>query len=193
MQTININRKTSETDIKLTIDFDASYSAKLDTELGFLNHMLNTFAKYCDIDIQLIATGDLHVDPHHLVEDIAIVLGKAIRKRIEQNTKIKRFGYTILPMDDSLILLSLDLSGRSYLNYDVSINKPLIGGIEEEIYKEFFMKLTNNTMMNLHIQQLAGENGHHIIENIFKALGLCLKDALQTTEDVLSTKGTIGG
>jgi imidazoleglycerol-phosphate dehydratase len=193
MEPIKINRKTSETDIKLTIDFDASYSASLDTELGFLNHMLNTFAKYCDIDIQLIATGDLHVDPHHLVEDIAIVLGKAIRKRIDENTKIKRFGYTILPMDDSLILLSLDLSGRSYLNYDVSINKPFIGGIEEELYKEFFMKLTNNTMMNLHIQQLAGENGHHIIENIFKALGLCLRDALQTTEDVLSTKGTIGG
>jgi len=193
MQIIKINRKTSETDIKLTIDFDASYSAKLDTEIGFLNHMLNTFAKYSDIDIKLNATGDLHVDPHHLVEDIAIVLGKAIRERINQNTKIKRFGYTILPMDDSLILLSLDLSGRSYLNYDVSINKPFIGGIEEEIYKEFFMKLTNNTMMNLHIQQLAGENGHHIIENIFKALGLCLKDALQITEDVLSTKGTIGG
>jgi len=193
MQIIKINRKTSETDIKLTIDFDASYSAKLDTEIGFLNHMLNTFAKYCDIDIQLIATGDLHVDPHHLVEDIAIVLGKAIRERIDQNTKIKRFGYTILPMDDSLILLSLDLSGRSYLNYDVLIDKPFIGGIEEEIYKEFFMKLTNNAMMNLHIQQLAGENGHHIIENIFKALGLCLKDALQISEDVLSTKGTIGG
>lgn len=193
MQTVKINRKTSETDIELTIDFDASYSAKLETELGFLNHMLNTFAKYCDIDIQMKATGDLHVDPHHLVEDIAIVLGKAIRERIDQNTKIKRFGYTILPMDDSLILLSLDLSGRSYLNYDVSINKPFVGGIEEEIYKEFFMKLTNNTMMNLHIQQLAGENGHHIIENIFKALGLCLKDALQITEDVLSTKGTIGG
>lgn len=193
MQTVKINRKTSETDIELAIDFDASYSAKLETELGFLNHMLNTFAKYCDIDIQLKATGDLHVDPHHLVEDIAIVLGKAIRERIDQNTKIKRFGYTILPMDDSLILLSLDLSGRSYLNYDVSINKPSVGGIEEEIYKEFFLKLTNNTMMNLHIQQLAGENGHHIIENIFKALGLCLKDALQITEDVLSTKGTIGG
>src|SRR6056297_2577603 len=193
MQIIKINRKTSETDIELIIDFDASYNAKIDTELGFLNHMLNTFAKYSDIDIKLNATGDLHVDPHHLVEDIAIVLGKAIRERIDQNTKIKRFGYTILPMDDSLILLSLDLSGRSYLNYEVSINKPFVGGIEEEIYKEFFMKLTNNTMMNLHIQQLAGENGHHIIENIFKALGLCLKDALQITEDVLSTKGTIGG
>jgi imidazoleglycerol-phosphate dehydratase len=193
MQTVNINRKTSETDIELTIDFNASYSAKLETELGFLNHMLNTFAKYCDIDIKLKARGDLHVDPHHLVEDIAIVLGKAIRERINQNTKIKRFGYTILPMDDSLVLLSLDLSGRSFLNYDVSIKKPFIGGIEEEIYKEFFMKLTNHTMMNLHIQQLAGENGHHIIENIFKALGLCLKDALQITEDVLSTKGTIGG
>ena len=193
MQTIKINRKTSETDIKLIIDFDAAYSAKLETELGFLNHMLNTFAKYCDIDVKLKATGDLDVDPHHLVEDIAIVLGKAIRERIDQNTNIKRFGYTILPMDDSLILMSLDLSGRSYLNYDVSIKKPFIGGIEEEIYKEFFLKLTNNTMMNLHIQQLAGENGHHIIENMFKALGLCLKDALKITEDVLSTKGTIGG
>lgn len=193
MQVIEINRQTSETDIKLTIDFDASYNGNFNTELGFLNHMLNTFAKYCDIDMNLTATGDLHVDPHHLVEDIAIVIGKAIRERINQNTKIKRFGYTILPMDDSLILLSLDLSGRSYLNYDVSINKPFIGGIEEEIYKEFFMKLTNNTMMNLHIQQLAGENAHHVIENIFKALGLCLKDALKTTNEILSTKGTIGG
>lgn len=193
MATVKTNRKTNETDIELVIDFDAPYNAKIETELGFLNHMLNTFAKYCDIDFKLKATGDLHVDPHHLVEDIAIVLGKVIRKRINENTKIKRFGYTILPMDDSLILLSLDLSGRSFLNYNVSINKPFIGGIEEETYKEFFMKLTNNTMMNLHIKQLAGENGHHIIENIFKALGLCLKDALELTEDVLSTKGTIGG
>ena len=123
MKKIEIHRKTSETDIKLIIDFDAPYAGEFDTELGFLNHMLNTFAKYCNIDVKLIATGDIHVDNHHLVEDIAIVLGKAIRERINQNSKIKRFGYTILPMDDSLILLSLDLSGRSYLNYDVSINK----------------------------------------------------------------------
>jgi len=193
MQAIEIKRKTSETDIKLTIDFDASYNGCFDTELGFFNHMLNTFAKYCDIAIDLTAIGDLHIDPHHLVEDIAIVLGKAIRERINQNTRIKRFGYTILPMDDSLILLSLDLSGRSYLNYNVTINKPTIGGLEEELYKEFFLKLTNNAMINLHIQKLAGENGHHIIENIFKALGLCLKNALTNTEEVLSTKGTIGG
>jgi len=193
MKTIEINRKTSETDIKLTLDFDAPYAGSFDTELGFLNHMLNTFAKYCNINMKLVASGDLYVDTHHLIEDIAIVLGKAIRERIDQNSKIKRFGYTILPMDDSLILLSLDLSGRSFLNYDVSIDSSSIGDIPTENYKEFFMKLTNNAMMNLHIQKLAGENSHHIIENIFKALGLCLKDALEENEAILSTKGTIGG
>lgn len=193
MSRISISRETNETNIELSIDFDKSYACEIDCPLGFLNHMLNTFAKYLDISFNLKASGDLYVDSHHLIEDIGIVLGQVLNKRIADNKKIKRFAHTILPMDDSLILMSLDLSGRSYLNYDVSFKTDYISDIPTENFKEFFLKFTNQSMINLHIQKLAGENSHHIIENIFKALGLCLKDALKPEKTLLSTKGTLGG
>lgn len=193
MSKISISRQTNETNIELSIDFDKSYSCEIDCPLGFLNHMLNTFAKYLDIHFSLKASGDLYVDSHHLIEDIGIVLGQVLNKHMTDNKKIKRFAHTILPMDDSLILMSLDLSGRSYLNYDVSFKTDYISDIPTENFKEFFLKFTNQSMINLHIQKLAGENSHHIIENIFKALGLCLKDALKSEKTLLSTKGTLGG
>ncbi len=193
MGEVIINRKTNETDIQLTIDYDKSYNASIDTGLGFLDHMLNTFARYADIDFTIKAKGDLYVDSHHLIEDIGIVLGKSIRQRIDENTKIERFASNIIPMDDSLILLAVDLSGRSYFSYDVDIENNYVGNIEVENFKEFFMKMTYNAMINLHIKKLSGENAHHIIENIFKSLGLALKIALNVNDELLSTKGTIGG
>lgn len=192
MSKIEIKRQTFETDIHLVIDFDKKYNTELISEVGFLNHMLNTFAKYLDVDLYLKATGDLHVDSHHLIEDIGIVLGQAINQRMNQNKNIKRFGNTIMPMDDSLILLALDLSGRSFLNYDVELKTNTVGNIEVEMFKEFFLKFTNNARMNLHIKMLAGENGHHIIENIYKALGHCLNQALKENDSLLSTKGSLG-
>lgn len=190
---IKVIRKTNETDITLIIDFEKDYEAKIISDLGFFNHMINTLAKYLDVKLYLKAEGDLYVDSHHLIEDIGIVFGKAIRKKIDLDNKIKRFSNNIIPMDDSLILLALDLSGRSFLNYDVNINSEFIGSIETINFKEFFMKLTNNAMINLHIKMLDGENPHHIIENIFKVLGICLKEALEKNNSILSTKGSIGG
>lgn len=190
---LKIIRKTNETDITLIIDFEKSYEAEILTDLGFFNHMINTLAKYLDVKLYLNAKGDLYVDSHHLIEDIGIVFGQLIRKKIDLDNKIKRFSSNTIPMDDSLILLALDLSGRSFLNYDININIEYIGNIETVNFKEFFMKLTNNAMINLHIKKFYGENPHHIIENIFKVFGICLKEALYKNDSILSTKGSIGG
>ncbi|MEA1975027.1 MAG: imidazoleglycerol-phosphate dehydratase HisB [Bacillota bacterium] len=192
MNRFEIKRKTLETDIHIVIDFDKKYEATIITEIGFINHMLNTFAKYLDVSFYIKATGDLNIDNHHLIEDIAIVLGQIINKKINEDKNIKRFGNTIMPMDDSLILVALDLSGRSFLNYDVNIVSNTVGNIETEMFKEMFLKFTNNAKMNLHIKMLNGENGHHIIENIFKALAVSLKQAFIKNDSILSTKGSLG-
>lgn len=192
MRTVNINRETFETQIDLALNISNAYSAELNTPLGFLNHMLNTLFRYWDVEVTLNAQGDLEVDTHHTMEDIGIVLGKAIRELISQNKNIKRFADRTLVMEDALTLISIDLSGRSYLNYEVAIEREMIGNIPVEEFREFFRAFVANGGFNIQIINMRGMNAHHIFESIFKTLGLCLKEAFELNEGkVLSTKGSL--
>ena len=190
----NIKRKSKETDIKLEFLVDGKGTAKIDTGIGFFDHMLNTFARHGFFDLQVECKGDLYVDCHHTIEDVGIVLGNAIKEAIGDKAGIKRFGYFILPMDESLILCSLDLSGRAYLCFDAEFSVDRVGYFDTEMVKEFFHGVAYGAGMNLHIKQLAGSNNHHIIEGIFKAFAKALDEATSMDgriSGVLSTKGML--
>ncbi len=193
-RTSKITRKTNETDISLEIAVDGAGNAQIDTGIGFFDHMLNSFARHGLFDLDLIAKGDLFVDSHHTVEDVGIVLGQAIKEALGDKKGIKRYGYFILPMDEALVLCSLDLSGRPYLVYDVNLSSEKVGYMDTELVKEFFYAVSYAAGMNLHIKMLAGSNNHHIIEAVFKAFAKALDEATQLDErikGVLSTKGAL--
>lgn len=189
-----ISRKTNETDIVLEFQVDGCGKARIDTGIGFFDHMLNSFVKHGFFDMTITAKGDLHVDCHHTIEDVGIVLGQAIKEAIGEKEGMKRYGYFILPMDEALILCSLDLSGRAYFAYDVDLTVEKIGYMDTEMVKEFFYAVAYHAGMNLHIKMLDGSNNHHIVEGIFKAFSKALDQATQLDErviGVLSTKGTL--
>jgi len=189
-----IKRETLETKIALTIDLDGRGTSNIQTGIGFFDHLLKSFAKHSFIDLTLNCEGDLEVDTHHTIEDVGITLGTAIKEALGDKKSIKRYGYFILPMDEALLLCSLDLSGRPYFNYDVELPAERVGSFECEMVKEFFYAISYSTGMNLHIKMLAGENTHHIIEGIFKAFGKALDEAIRydsRIENVLSTKGSL--
>ncbi len=190
----NLHRKTKETDISLTIDLDGSGTASISTGIGFFDHMLESFARHGLIDLDIKVKGDLHIDTHHTIEDVGIVLGKAIKDAIGDKVGIVRYGTTILPMDEALILCSLDLSGRPYFVYDLTLDKERVGNLETEMIKEFFYAISYGAEMNLHLKQLSGSNNHHIIEGAFKAFAKSLDAATCydiRIKDVLSTKGSL--
>lgn len=189
-----INRKTQETDINLELELDGTGASTVDTGIGFFDHMLNNFAKHGFFNLTLSTKGDLYVDGHHTVEDTGIVLGQAIKNALGDKQGIKRYGNFILPMDDALILCALDLSGRPYLVYDVTLTGDKVGYLDTELVKEFFYAVSYSAGMNLHIKMLHGSNNHHIIEAIFKAFAKALDQAVSIDEridGVLSTKGTV--
>ena len=189
-----IHRVTKETDISLTLNLDGSGKASIETGIGFFDHMLGSFARHGFFDLDLKVQGDLQVDTHHTVEDVGIVLGQAILQAAGDKAGICRFGSQILPMDESLILCSLDLCGRPYLGYDLKLDRERVGDFETEMAREFFYAVSYGAMMNLHLRQLAGENGHHILEAAFKAFGRALDAACgfdSRIHGVLSTKGTL--
>ncbi len=189
-----INRSTKETKISMILDVDGSGIADIDTGIGFLDHMLNSFARHGFFDLNVSVDGDTYVDSHHTIEDTGIVLGKAIAEALGEKLSIKRYGSVILPMDDALVLVSIDLSGRPYLAFDASFSADAIGDFDLEMVKEFFYAISYSAGMNLHIKQLAGENNHHICECIFKAFAKALDEATKLDgriSDVLSTKGTL--
>lgn len=193
-QTANVKRKTKETDIALSITIDGKGKSKVETEIGFFNHMLEGFAKHGFFDLTVSVNGDLEVDAHHTVEDTGIVLGKAIKDAIGNKAGIKRFGSFILPMDDALCLCALDLCGRPYLNFDCEFKTERVGEMDTELVKEFFHAVAYSAGMNIHIKMLDGENTHHMIEAMFKAFGKALDEATSKDEritDVLSTKGSL--
>lgn len=175
---VTINRKTKETQINLIINLDGKGIFQGESQIGFLNHMLELFAKHSSIDLSINASGDLQVDQHHLVEDIGIVLGQAILKALGDKKGIARYGFFILPMDESLVLCSLDLGGRAFLNYEINLKKKNLGNMDSELFLEFWTALTNNAKMNLHLIQLKGKNSHHIIEAVFKSFAKALKQAV---------------
>ena len=187
-------RKTKETDISCTIDLDGSGEAKIDTGIGFLDHMLESFARHGFFDLSLTCEGDLLVDGHHSVEDCGIVLGEAIKEAIGGKEGIKRYGHMILPMDDALVLCAIDLCQRPYFEYDADFKTERIGYLDTELIREFFYAISYSAGMNLHIKVLSGNNSHHICEAMFKSFAKAL-DMATTTDprisDVLSTKGTL--
>lgn len=189
-----VERKTKETDIALTLKLDGNGTSDIDTGIGFLNHMLEGFAKHGFFDLTCKVTGDLQVDGHHTVEDTGIVLGQAISQAVGDKKGIKRYGYFILPMDDALALCAVDLCGRPYLNFECEFTTPRVGYLDTELIKEFFYAVSYSAGMNLHIKMLSGSNNHHMIEAMFKAFAKALDMATGTDPritDVLSTKGSL--
>ncbi len=190
-----VNRKTGETDISVTLNLDGTGKTRLDTGIGFFDHMLDEFARHGLFDLTLTCKGDLEVDGHHSVEDCGIALGTAIAQALGAKKAISRFGSAILPMDDALVLCAIDLSGRPYLSFDETYTTPKIGAMETEMIHDFFYAISYSAGMNLHIKQLDGFNNHHIAEITFKAFGKALDRATLIEErledSVWSTKGVL--
>lgn len=189
-----IARKTEETDITLELNLDGKGEADVNTGIGYFDHMLKSFAKHGFFDLKLSVVGDLYVDAHHTVEDTGIVLGQAIKKALGNKEGIKRYGSFLLPMDETLVMCAIDLSGRPYLNYQADLTAERIGYMDSELVKEFFYAISYSAGMNLHIKHMDGTNNHHIVEAMFKAFAKALDVATSYDEriqGVLSTKGTI--
>ena len=190
----SISRTTKETDISLRLELDGRGNSEIDTGIGFFDHMLEGFAKHGFFDLDVKVTGDLMVDCHHTVEDTGIVLGSAIKKALGDKKGIKRFGSCMLPMDETLVLCAVDLSGRPYFVYDAQFHADRCGGMDTQMAKEFFYAVSYTAGMNLHIKVLYGDNDHHMMEAMFKAFGKALDQAVSLDErisDVLSTKGVL--
>ena len=195
MRTSQISRKTAETDIRLTLNLDGDGSSKINTGCGFLDHMLTLFARHGRFDLCVECKGDTRVDDHHTVEDVGIVLGSAFTEALGNKRGICRYGDTILPMDESLILSAVDLSGRAYLGYALNIPTEKVGTFDTELCEEFWLAFVRNAACTLHIRQLAGKNSHHIIEGTFKSVARSLRDAVAIdplfANDIPSTKGVL--
>lgn len=195
MRAAEIKRKTAETDIALSLNLDGSGKSDIQTGCGFLNHMLTLFARHGRFDLSVSCVGDVEVDYHHTVEDIGIALGEAFAKAIGDKRGICRYGDITLPMDESLILAAVDISGRSYLGYALDIPTQKVGDFDTELAEEFFIAFTRSAAVTLHIRQLAGRNSHHIIEGAFKAVARALRKAVAMDEaardEIPSTKGVL--
>lgn len=195
MRTSEIKRTTAETDISLTLNLDGTGKSEIATGCGFLDHMLTLFAKHGRFDLTVSCKGDTYVDDHHTVEDIGICLGKAFTDALGDKKGITRYGSTILPMDESLILSAVDLSGRGYLGYGLEIPTEKVGSFDTELVEEFWLAFIRNADCTLHIRQLAGTNSHHIIEGAFKSVARSLKTAVAIdaafANEIPSTKGVL--
>ena len=193
-RTAKIARKTKETDITIELNLDGSGVANIDTGIGFFDHMLEGFAKHGFFDLNCFVKGDLIVDCHHTIEDTGIALGTAIKEALGDKKGIQRFGQRYLPMDETLLLCAIDLSGRPYLVFDVDFSVERVGYFDTEMVKEFFYAVSYASGMNLHMKLIHGSNNHHIMEAAFKGFGKALDEACTYDEritDVLSTKGTL--
>jgi imidazoleglycerol-phosphate dehydratase len=188
-----ITRKTNETDIKIELNIDGCGDSEINTPVPFLNHVLSSFARHGCFNLNVKATGDVEVDPHHLIEDIGICLGKVVAECIGDKKGINRFGFVIIPMDETEVTISLDLGGRPYLRYSVEILNEKIENMSTMLVRDFFKALVDNSSMNLHINKNVGVNSHHIIEAVFKAFGIALKQAVSqgSSTSIPSTKGML--
>ena len=193
MRTCEVNRKTAETDIQLSLNLDGAGKSSVDTGCGFLDHMLTLFAAHGKFDLTVKCAGDTQVDDHHSVEDIGICLGTAFREALGDKRGITRYGSMLLPMDEALILCASDISGRSCLVFDLDIPSEKIGTFDTELVEEFFLAFVRNCPMSLHVKQLAGRNSHHIVEGAFKAAARALKTAAAAdgSDEIPSTKGVL--
>ena len=191
---VMVQRNTKETKITITLDIDGQGKSNLNTGIGFFDHMLDGFTRHGFFDLDVKVQGDLEVDSHHTIEDAGIVLGTAIKEAIGDKAGIRRFGSMVLPMDETLVLCAVDLSGRPYLNFDAEFTVPKVGDMDTEMAREFFYAVSYAAGMNLHIKVLDGVNNHHIMEAMFKAFAKALDEATQSDQrvkGVLSTKGSL--
>ena len=195
MRTAEIIRKTNETDIKLKLNIDGKGDSKIDSGCGFLDHMLTLLARHARFDLELYCKGDTDVDYHHTAEDIGIVLGDALKQALGDMKGITRYGSFILPMDETLILSAVDISGRSHIEYGLDIPACKVGDFDTELTEEFFTSVVRHANITLHIKQLSGTNSHHIIEGAFKSVARSLKSAVAIDRDfeneIPSTKGVL--
>lgn len=195
MRTSEIKRTTKETDIELKLNLDGSGKSEIETDCGFLNHMLTLFSKHGRFDLTVKCKGDSEVDFHHTAEDIGICLGNAFSEALKDMRGIIRYGSMLLPMDEALILTAVDISGRSYLNFDVLMPAEKVGDFDSELVKEFMLAFVRQAKMTVHIKMLDGENTHHIIEGIYKSLARSLRTACAIDEiykdEIPSTKGVL--
>jgi len=193
-RTATLSRVTGETSVRVTVDLDGAGVVSASTGVAFFDHMLDALGRHSLMDMAVEARGDLEVDAHHTVEDVGIVLGQAIASALGDKSRIRRFGTSTVPMDESLVMASIDISGRGGLYYDVELPIEFIGTFDTSLAKEFLTALASNASMTVHIRKLAGENSHHIIEAAFKALALALRAAVAIdprVSSVPSTKGTL--
>jgi imidazoleglycerol-phosphate dehydratase len=195
MRTATIERKTRETEVLVSLDLDGSGEYDIDTGIGFLDHMLESFSRHSLIDLKVRAQGDLHVDFHHTTEDTAIVIGQAIKKALGDFSGITRFGSALMPMDETLTRVAIDCSNRPYLIWKVEFKRPKLGEMDTELFREWFQALAQNAGLCLHIENIYGENSHHIVETCFKGTARALREAIEIDERldgaVPSAKGTL--
>ncbi|MGH7186619.1 MAG: imidazoleglycerol-phosphate dehydratase HisB [Pseudomonadota bacterium] len=194
-RTGKVERKTKETQIAVTVDLDGSGRSEISTGIGFLDHMLDQLSRHSLIDLKLKAKGDLHIDFHHTTEDTGIAIGDAISKALGDRTGIRRWGEATVPMDETLTRVALDASNRPFLVWKVTFKRPSVGGVETELFQEWFRAFAQNAGLTLHVETLYGENGHHIIESCYKGLARALKQAIEPDPRlggaVPSTKGSL--
>jgi imidazoleglycerol-phosphate dehydratase len=179
MRTATVERKTRETEILVTLDLDGTGTYDIHTGIGFLDHMLESFSRHSAIDLTVRAQGDLHVDFHHTTEDTAIVIGQAIKRALGDFAGIRRFGSCLMPMDETLTRVAIDISNRPYLIWKVKFTRPKIGEMDTELFREWFQALAQNAAICLHIENLYGENSHHIVETCFKGTARALRQAME--------------
>ena len=197
MRTARITRKTNETDIIVSVDLNGTGKHEMATGIGFLDHMLDQLAKHSLIDIVLQAKGDLHIDFHHTTEDTGYVIGAAVSKALGDRAGIQRYGSAMIPFDETLTRVSVDVSARPYLVWKVAFSRPKLGEMDTELFKEWFQAFAQSAGVTLHIENIYGENNHHIVESCFKGLARALRQAIEIDPRragaVPSTKGTLGG
>jgi imidazoleglycerol-phosphate dehydratase len=196
-RTGTVDRKTKETAISVTVDLDGSGRSQISTGIGFLDHMLDQLSRHSLMDLKVEAKGDLHIDFHHTTEDTGICIGEAVAKALGDRTGIRRWGEATVPMDETLTRVALDASNRPYLIWKVTFSKPKLGEMDTELFKEWFQAFAQNAGLTLHIENLYGENNHHIVESCFKGLARALRHAIEIdprkSDAIPSTKGVLGG
>ena len=197
MREAKVARKTTETDIEVALNLDGTGKYDIQTGIGFLDHMLESLARHSLVDLKVRAEGDLHIDFHHTTEDTGIAIGDAVHKALGDRRGIRRYASSMIPMDETLSRVSIDVSDRPYLIWKVDFSKPKLGEMDTELFKEWFQAFAQNARITLHVENIYGENNHHIVESCFKALARALRDAIETdpraADSIPSTKGTLGG
>jgi imidazoleglycerol-phosphate dehydratase len=193
----SVERKTKETEISVSVDLDGSGRSEVSTGIGFLDHMLDQLSRHSLIDLKVMAKGDLHIDYHHTTEDTGIAIGEAVSKALGERKGINRYGDALIPMDETLTRVALDASNRPYLIWKVNFTRPKLGEMDTELFKEWFQAFAQNAGLTLHVENLYGENNHHIVESCYKGLARALRAAIEIdprkSDAIPSTKGVLGG